>query len=117
MGCAGTRPKKSFDDDEGAALAIGIGEAADVGEDGDGSAIAIGAELATFAGALDVVGAFLQLAASTQRKASRRIEITFRDYTPRHLELRWLAVLEISRRAEVAEWQTQRIQNPPSERV
>jgi hypothetical protein len=28
-----------------------------------------------------------------------------------------LSVLETRRRAEVAEWQTQRIQNPPSERV
>jgi hypothetical protein len=117
MGCAGTRPRKSFDDDEGAALAIGSG-LADAPEDGDASAIATGAELAMLAGDVDVVGAFLQLAVvSAQKKARRRIEITFRDYTPRHLELRGLAVLENSRRAEVAEWQTQRIQNPPSLRV
>ena len=115
------RPKKSFDDDEGAAfgMASGVDAAGPSDADADGSALAIAAELTGLAGDVEVVGAFLQPAriASATRQDRHRIEITFGDYTPSHLELSGRPVLDESGRAEVAEWQTQRIQNPPSLRV
>jgi poly(3-hydroxybutyrate) depolymerase len=80
MGCAGTRPKKSFDDDEGVALAMPIGVDDALDAEGERSALATGAEPATVAGDVDDVGAFLQLAARTKKTTTLRIEITPREY-------------------------------------